>query len=252
MDGLLEEFEMFDDAFKDIGDISGLTVLDAGPEGVASRYLAERVGEGRIVGVNVWLEAYNMVRERVGDELMSRIVFIKDDLAETNYLKGHIFDLVVSYDTLISIEAMTPSKTIPVLRQFYRTLRHNGTFLAIECYSLKEKKPENKAQEFDLIFRRILDQEKGREFGKGTYTPEELSDMLESIGFIPQHWKILEKSPPIPLETTTDLMKMLEERVMDEDKKKAFRREIKTLSEESDEIDFRYGWPYYALYAKKP
>jgi len=111
MDGLLEEFEMFDEAFKDIVDISGLTVLDAGPEGVASRYLAERIGGGRIVGVNVWLEAYNMVRERAGDELMSRVVFIKDDLAEMNYPKDNIFDLVVSYDTLISIEAMTPSKT---------------------------------------------------------------------------------------------------------------------------------------------
>ena len=181
MDEFLKEYEMFDGVFKDIGDISGLTVLDAGPEGVASRYLARRIGEGKIVGVNIWLEAYNMVRERVGDQLMSKVVFIKDDMAHMDYLKDDFFDLVFSYDTLISIEGTTPGETLLILRQFYRILKHDGWFLAVEHPALEEVKPINKAQE--LEFRKILDQIKGREFGKGTYIPRQLSETLESIGF---------------------------------------------------------------------
>lgn len=72
--------ETLEKAFEDIGDVSGLTIFDAGPEGIVSRYLAERIGDGRIIGVNIWLEAYNKVRKRVGDKLMEKVVFIKDDM----------------------------------------------------------------------------------------------------------------------------------------------------------------------------
>jgi len=93
--------ETLENAFKDIGDISGLTVFDAGPEGFVSRYLAERTGNGRIIGVNVWLEAYSKVRERVGDDLMGKVVFIKDDMQHIDYLKDDFFDLIVSFQILL-------------------------------------------------------------------------------------------------------------------------------------------------------
>ena len=142
--------EILDNAFGDIGGLSGLTIFDAGPEGIVSKYLAERIGDGRIIGVNIWLEAYNKIREKVGDKLMGNLVFIKDDMRNINYIKDNFFDLIVCYDTLISIETMTPGATLSILRQFYRILKHGGQFLAIEHPFLKEVKPVNKAQELNL------------------------------------------------------------------------------------------------------
>jgi len=254
LDEFLNEYEMFDGVFKDIGDISGLTVLDAGPEGVASRYLAGRIGQGRIIGVNVWLEAYNMVRKRVGDELMSKVVFIKDDMAQMDYLKDDFFDLVFSYDTLVSIEAMTPGGTLPILTQFYRVLKPDGWFLAVEHPALEEVKPINKAQELELIFRRILDQIQRREFGKGTYTPRQLSEMLRSIGFTNIYWKTASEGiyamPSEVTEMVKGLLNLAKERIRDEEERIDVLEQIQNLSSQAKKIGFCEP-PYYALYAWK-
>lgn len=160
-------------AVKEIGDISGLAIFDAGSDGFVSRYLAERIGDGRIIGVNIWLGAYNEVRERVGDELMEKVVFIKDDMQHIDYLRDNFFDLVVSYDTIISIECMTPGGTLPVLHQFCRILKHGGCFLAIERPPLV--KPVDKAQELESRFRKILDRIEPRKWN--FYTPSQLSEI---------------------------------------------------------------------------
>ena len=245
--------ETLDNAFKDIGDVSGLTVFDAGPEGVVSRYLAERIGDGRIIGVNIWLEAYNKVRKSLGDELMNKVVFIKDDMRSIDYLKDSFFDLLVSYDTLISVETMTPGGTLPILRQFYRILKPDGWFLAIEHPALREFSPANKAQELELELRRLLCQIRKEEFGKGTYRPTHLSEMLRRIGFVGMYWKTVSQGQ---YATPNEVSAMIEgiRNVANERIKKSKETplgEIEDLARQAREIGLCEP-PYYALYGRKP
>ena len=238
-DGILStDMEILEKAFEDVGDISGLTIFDAGPEGVVSRYLAERIGDGRIIGVNLWLEAYRMVRKRVGDELMEKVVFIKDDMQNMDYLKENFFDMVISYDTLISIESMTPGGTLPILRQFYRILKHDGLFLAIEHPALQEIKPVNKAQELELEFRKILNQIRREEFGKGTYMPRKLSDMLRRIGFTEIYWKTVSRGQfATPSEVTgmiEGVKNLANERIIGEKTKETILKQIEDLAKQAE------------------
>jgi len=85
--------DTFEIALKEIGDISGFTVFDAGPEGYASRVLAQRIGEGRIIGVNMWLDFYREVRKNVGARLMKKLVLIYDDMKQMNYLSQLLYQL---------------------------------------------------------------------------------------------------------------------------------------------------------------
>jgi len=244
--------ETLENAFRDIGDISGLTVFDAGPEGFVSRYLAERIGDGRIIGVNIWLGAYGKVRERVGDELMDKVVFIKDDMQHIDYLKDDFFDLIVSYDTIISIECQTPGGTLPILRQFHRILKHDGWFLAIEHPPMGEVKPVDKAQELELKVRGILD--KIRPSGKA-YTPRQLSEMLKRIGFTGTYWKIVSRgewfSPSEATEMIEGARNLANERIQDEKERESILGQLNELAYRAKKSGLRTP-PYYALYAKKP
>lgn len=247
--------EILEIAFREIGDISGLTVFDAGPEGVASKYLAERIREGRVIGVNVWLDAYRKVRERLGDKLMDKIVFIKDDMQQIDYVKDGFFDVVVSYDTLISVESMTPGGTLPVLRQFYRILKLGGWFLAIEHPSLREMKPTNRGQELEIELRRLLYQIRRQEFGKGTYEPGHLSQMLKRIGFTGMYWRTVSEGSFAAAEEVSDMIKGLrnfaKERVQDVKEKETIFRQIEELAYQAQKDGF-CGPPYYSMYARKP
>ena len=244
--------ETLEKAFEDFGDISGLTVFDAGPEGFVSRYLAERIGDGRIIGVNIWLEAYSKVRERVGDEMMDKVVFIKDDMQHIDYLKDNFFDLIVSYDTVVSIECMTPGGTLPIFRQFYRILKHNGWFLAVEHPLLEEVKPINKGQELYKLFGEILDQI--RPPGKA-YLPRQLSEMLKRIGFFEISWKIVSQGECFVSSEITEMIEgarnLAHKRIQDEKEKETILRQIKELACQVKKSGL-WAPPYYALYAKKP
>jgi len=241
-----------ENAFKDIGEISGLIVFDAGPEGYVSRYLAERIGNGRIIGANIWLEAYGKVRRMVGDELMAKVVFIRDDMQHIDYLKDGFFDLIVSYDTLISIESQTPSGTLPILRQFYRILKNNGRFLAIEHPPLEEAKPVDRAQEHELKVREILD--KIRPPGKA-YTPEQLSEELKKTGFVEPYWKLISQGEWLsPIEATMMIdgaRNLANKRIQDEKKRESILVQLDEVVCQAEESGLRTP-PYYALYARKP
>ena len=100
--GLLATWrDTFEVALTEIGDISGFTVFDAGPEGYASRVLAQRIGDGRIIGVTLWLGFYKAVKKMVGAKLMKKLVLIYDDMKRMNYIKDSFFDLVVSSNGVI-------------------------------------------------------------------------------------------------------------------------------------------------------
>lgn len=247
------ERETLENAFDDIGDVSGLTVFDAGPEGVVARYLAERIGDGRIIGVNIWLEAYGKVREKVGDELMDKVVFIKGDMQHMDYLKDDFFDLIISYDTLISIEVMTPGGTLPILRQFYRILKHGKWFLAIEHPPSEEVKPVNKAQELNIRFEEILDQIRPKK-RRIVYTARQLSQMLKRIGFADIRWKTVSEGICFTSNEVTEMMRALRnlaiERIRDRKEEESILRQIKDLACKIKKSGLQ-SMPYYALYAKK-
>lgn len=249
------EEETLENAFKELGDISGLTVFDAGPEGIASRYIGEKIGDGRVIGVNIWLGAYERTRKKVGDELMGKIVFIRDDMRKIDYLKDNFFDLIVSYETSESVEGMTAGATLPILHQLYRILKHEKWFVAVEHPSLLEVVPVNKAQELNLKFLRILYYLWGNEWGKGTYRPSQFSEILKSIGFEEIHWKTVSQAQRITDETATEMFQgirnLANKKIKDEKEKESVLKEIDDIFREGEKSGFCEP-PHYAIYARKP
>jgi len=201
--------------------------------------------------VNIWLEAYGKVRRMVGDELMTKVVFIKDDMQHIDYLKDGFFDLIVSYDTLISIESQTPGGTLPILQQFYRILKNNGRFLAIEHPPLKEVKPVDRAQEHELKVREVLD--KIRPPGKA-YTPEQFSEKLKRIGFVEPYWKLVSQGEWLsPIEATVMIdgaRNLANKRNQDEKERESILVQLDEVVCQAGKSGLRTP-PYYALYARK-
>ena len=249
------EEETVENAFNEIGDISGLTVFDIGTEGIASKYLAERIGDGRVVGANFWLGAYQRTRKKVGDELMKKIVFIKDDLRKIDYLKDNFFDLIVSYETLESVEGMSPGATFPILHQLYRILKHGKWFLAVEHPSLLEVTPINKAQELNLKYLKIMYHLWGDEWGIGTYRPSQFSETLRSIGFQEINWKMVSKAQRITDEGVIEMFQgirgLANKRINEGKAKESVLKEIDAISQEGEKSGFCEP-PHYAIYARKP
>ena len=249
------EEETLDNAFKELGDISGLTVFDVGTEGIAAKYLAERIGDGRVVGANFWLGTFERTRKKVGDELMEKIVFIKDDLRRIDYLKDNFFDLVVSYETLESVEGMNPGATLPILHQLYRILKSGRWFLAIEHPSLLEVVPINKAQELNLQYLKILYHLWGDEWGIGTYRPSQFSDILRRIGFEDIKWKTVSQAQRITDDMVTEMFQgirnLANKRINEGKAKESVLKEIDDISQEGEKIGFCEP-PHYAIYARKP
>jgi len=243
--------ETLENAFKDIGDISGFTVFDAGSEGAAARFLAERIGEGRIIGVNIWIGAYKAVRERVGN-LMNKVVLIKDDMRHMDYLKDSFFDLVVSYATMQSIEKSTPGGTSAILHQFYRILKQNGRLLIVEPIPPHEVKPANEAQELDLKLRQILDRLTPV---KEYYNQKQLSEMLMRVGFEETYWKMVSEgewsSNHEITGETKGIRNLANEVIQDEKEKEETLRQIREISRQAKRTGLQTP-PYYALYARKP
>ena len=249
------EEETLDNAFKEIGDISGLTVFDVGTEGIAGKYLAERIGDGRVVGANFWPGAYERTRKKVGDKLMEKIVFIYDDLRRIDYLKDGFFDLIVSYETLESIEGMNPGATLPILHQLYRILKRGKWFLAVEHPSLLEVMPINKAQELNLKYLKIMYHLWGDEWGIGTYRPSQLSEIMRSIGFQEINWKMVSEAQRITDEGVTEMFEgirgLANKRISEGKAKESVLKEIDAISQEGKKSGFCEP-PHYAMYAKKP
>lgn len=241
-------------AFEDIGDITGFMVFDAGAEGRASRFLAERVGDGRIIGVNIWREFYKEVRKHVQDDLLKKVVLINDDMRFVDYLKDRFFDLVVSYGTMASIERMTPRGTLPILRQFYRILKIHGRLLAVEPLPPQEVKPIDEAQELQLRLDEVYDQFRPEKIER-YYKPSELVRMLQEIGFEEVYWKIVTQGSYHSPEKAQRNIKgwndyILKQVVQNEEEKEEYMRQIQGIAEQVKEIGSR-GRPYYALYATR-
>jgi len=243
--------DTFEIALKEIGDISGFTVFDAGPEGYASRVLAQRIGEGRIIGVNIWLDFYRAVRRNVGARLMKKLVLIYDDMKQMNYIKDCFFDLVVSYETMASIERETPESTLPILQQFYRILKQNGRFLAVENLPLNEVKPIDEAQELQIESIKILNKLVPI---KVHYNAPQLSKMLRQVGFENINWKMVSKGDRVSSKYVKreieGLKSLVNEIIKNQREREEYLNEIQEIDKQVKRTGLRTP-PYYALYARK-
>lgn len=242
-----------ENAFKDIGDISGFMIFDAGTEGLAARFLAERIGDGRIIGTNKWIGFYKTARRTVRD-LLDKVVLIKDDMRFIDYLKDGFFDLVVSYDTIASIERSTPDGATPILRQFYRILKQKGRFLAIESPPLEDIEPLDEAQQFELELSGILQKTLERPSTR-QYKPSQLSEVLSQIGFENIRWRMVSQgyklSPSWVRKEVRGWDKFLNETVENQEEKERLLKRIQEIRRQVKRTGLR-SLPYYALYARKP
>jgi ubiquinone/menaquinone biosynthesis C-methylase UbiE len=250
--GLLATWrDTFEVALKEIGDISGFTVFDAGPEGYASRVLAQRIGDGRIIGVNLWLGFYKAVRKMVGAKLMKKLVLIYDDMKRMNYIKDSFFDLVVSYETMASIERETPKSTLPILRQFYRILKQNGRFLAVENLPVNEVKPIDEAQALQIKSIKILNKLVPI---KVSYNVLQLSKMLRQVGFENIDWKLVSEGDIVSsngvIREIEGLKSLVNEVIKNQGEREEYLNEIQEIDKQVKKIGLR-TLPYYALYARK-
>ena len=250
--GLLATWrDTFEVALKEIGDISGFTVFDAGPEGYASRVLAQRIGDGRIIGVNLWLGFYKAVRKMVGAKLMKKLVLIYDDMQRMNYIKDSFFDLVVSYETMASIERETPKSTLPILRQFYRILKQNGRFLAVENLPVNEVKPIDEAQALQIKSIKILNKLVPI---KVSYNVLQLSKMLRQVGFENIDWKLVSEGDIVSsngvIREIEGLKSLVNEVIKNQGEREEYLNEIQEIDKQVKKTGLR-TLPYYALYARK-
>ena len=243
--------DTFEIALKEIGDISGFTVFDAGPEGYASRVLAQRIGDGQIIGVNMWFDFYKAVRKMVGAKLMQKLVLIYDDMKRMNYIKDCFFDLVVSYETMVSIERRTPGSTLPILHQFYRILKQNGRFLAVENFPLNEVKPIDEAQEWQIKSLKILNKLVPI---KVHYNAPQLSKMLRQVGFENINWKMVSKGDRVSSNSVIreiyGLKSLVNEVIKKQKEREKYLNEIQEIDKQVKRTGLRTP-PYYALYARK-
>ena len=186
---------------------------------------------------------------------MAKIVYIYDDLRKVDYLKDNYFDLVVSYETLESIEGMNPGATLPILHQLYRILKHGKRFLAIEHPSLLEVKPINKAQELNLKYLKIMYSLWGDEWGIGTYRPSQFSEILRSQGFEDIHWKTVSQGQRITDDDVTEMFQgirnLANKRINEGKEKESVLKEIDAIAQEGEKTGFCEP-PHYAIYARKP
>ncbi len=243
--------DTFEVALKEIGDISGFTVFDAGPEGYASQVLAQRIGDGRIIGVNMWLGFYRAVRKMVGAKLMKKLVLIYDDMKRINYIKDSFFDLVVSYETMASIERETPRSTLPILKQFYRILKQNGRFLAVENLPVNEVIPIDEAQALQIKSIEILNKLVPI---KVSYNVLQLSKMLRQVGFENIDWKLISEGDIVSsngvIRESEGLKSLVNEIIKNQGEREEYLNEIKEIDKQVKKTGLR-TLPYYALYARK-
>jgi len=87
------ERETLDKVFAGVK-LEGLRVLDAGTGiGYAAKYLAQRVGGGVLVTIDVDSSSLEMLKRLAGEELTEKLVFIKADMRNLDFIKNDYFDL---------------------------------------------------------------------------------------------------------------------------------------------------------------
>lgn len=250
----MKEKNPIDEIIKEIGDISGWTVLDIGSGPctmVAS--LVKRIGDGRVFAVDLYMGLIDSLKKTLSKKQLLRAVALKADLRRLDFLKDDFFDLITAYDTLSVIDEYTPGGTPYVLNEAQRILKPNSWFVAVEHWPLDTISPVDNAQETELRWWKIHVQiaKALREATGIEYTPNTLQRTLDGAGFVTSHWKKVQGEatepgirfgPKIITKAKQIKNKHLRERIF---------REMQCIEKDALRYEMR-ELPRFAVYARNP
>ncbi|NIO37006.1 methyltransferase domain-containing protein, partial [Candidatus Bathyarchaeota archaeon] len=98
MEKSLGEYEMLDEAFEDLGDISGSETLDIGTGGGSLvSYLVRRKGLERVFAIDLFTGTLGLLKGKLSSEDLLKVILIKADLRRLDFLRDGFFDLVTAY-----------------------------------------------------------------------------------------------------------------------------------------------------------
>jgi len=246
------EHETLDKVFAGIK-LEGLNVLDAGTGiGYAAKYLAQRIGGGVLVTIDIDASSLEMLKRLAGKELTEKLVFIKADLRNLDFIKDDYFDLACLYYTIHTIESTTPGGVRRVLKEIRRVLRPGGLLIAVENYATFE--PIDGAQRLLLELARVENEINallGTREVDVEYDPEELCALLTEAGYRnPTYRKIDNGSIDPTLLTWASYLKDRARDIPDQDAREKVLAKLRTLISEAEKTGIRSS-PTYALYARK-
>jgi len=253
LEGLLGEYEMLDEAFEDLGGISGSVTLDIGTGGGSLvSYLVRRKGLERVFAIDLFTGTLGLLRQKLSSEEMLKVIVIKADLRRLDFLRDCFFDLVTAYDTLSVVELFTPGGTKYVLNEVHRILKPEGFFVIIEHLPIDLVKPIDEAQK---VGARSWDMHIGLNKARGEssgveYTPQSLAEIIGSSGFEVSHWKELAATY---LEEFSESLIPTEkiQRILDEKLRKKFFQEAERIYRDAKKYGMR-SIPHHVVYATKP
>ncbi|MCW4026722.1 MAG: methyltransferase domain-containing protein [Candidatus Bathyarchaeota archaeon] len=236
--------------------VRDLVVLDAGTgEGAMTTLLAEQIGNGVIISVDMDPSCLEVTREKLCKEnLLDKVSLHKADLRSLDFVETRSIDLVVAYGTLGPIEDYTPGGTISVLKEFFRVLK-SGAFLSITG-ELKIEDEEDDAQvtykRFERLERAIA--ELIGDSHEVNWSPEWVKDRLEEIGFEDIYWKKIDDGIALEsryLKSWSSHLRRCIDRIASRDLQTAFLRELDDIEKAARISSFKAN-PAYAIYARKP
>jgi len=246
------ERETLDKVFAGIK-LKGLKILDAGTGiGYAANYIAQRIGGGVLITIDIDASSLEMLRRLAGEELTKKIVFVKADLRNLDFIKDDYFDLACLYYTIHTIESTTPGGVRQVLREIHRVLKPGGLLVAVENYATFE--PIDDAQRLLLELARVENEINillnVREVDV-EYDPEELCTLLMKAGYKdPTYRKIDDGGRDPTLLTWASYLKDRAHNIPDRDVRRRILAELKTLIDKEEKTGIRSS-PTYVVYAKK-
>jgi len=246
------ECETLDKVFAGIK-LKGLKILDAGTGiGYAAKYLAQRIGGGVLVTIDIDASSLEMLERLAGKELIEKLVFIKADLRNLDFIRNNYFDLACLYYTIHTIESTTPGGVRQVLREIHRVLRPDGLLVAVENYATFE--PIDSAQQLLLELTRVEDEINtllGTREVDVEYNPEELCTLLTEVGYRNLTYRKIDNGSIDPtLLTWASYLRNRARDIPDQDAKERILVKLDSLIIKAKKIGIRSS-PTYVVYAKK-
>lgn len=236
--------------------VRDLVVLDAGTgEGAMTTFLAEQIGNGVIISVDLDPSSLEVTRgELCKENLLDKVSLHEADLRNLEFVETRSIDLVVAYGTLGTIEDYTPEGTISVLREFFRVLKP-GAFLCMTG----ELDIEGEGDDAQVTYKRFerLERAIAELIGDShevNWSPEWVKDRLEEIGFEDIYWKKMDDGIALEsryLKSWSSHLRPCIHRIASCDLQTAFLRELDDI-EKAARISGFMGNPVYAIYARKP
>lgn len=198
-----------------IGDVSGLTVLDAGCGYGHYSIWAKKAGAERVVGVDISEKMITEAKSRAADKKLD-IEFQVGDLADLNQLESETYDLVMS-----SIVTSYFGDLVMYFKEFARVLKKGGKYVFSEVHPMRSAGSSiTRRGKKDLVVtnympshQQTIDSQWNDENGSPVkityyhYTISDFSKALKEAGFL-----IEEISEPAPVEKMNEVLKEKYER----------------------------------------